>query len=134
MFSLVLKPHFCQTHVVRRVFYFLSFHSFLNTVKCKNIIVAGANAGIKQNGKFAISVTPCEPVSMESFVVIIAVVKTETTSKSPKMFQAIVNGFCICFFVCNCHCYKNAEQCSCNISNTSYVCKLCWNNTISICD
>ena len=71
-------------------FYFLSFHNFLNTDKCKNIIVAGANAGIKQNGKLPIPITPWEPVSMEILVVIIAVVKTERMSKIPKIFQAIV--------------------------------------------
>ena len=62
-----LQPCFCQTEVVR-VVYFSNF-SFLKIQICKKMIVAGAKAGIKQNGNFVISKIPCEFVSIACLVI-----------------------------------------------------------------
>lgn len=57
------------------------------------MMVAGANAGIKQNGKAPKASTPIEPVSIESFVRIKAVAEVAIMSKNPKIFQNQVSFF-----------------------------------------
>ena len=54
---------------------------------CKKTIVAGAKAGIQQNGKSAIATTPCVPFSMDNFVEMTAVIATFMMSKRPTIFQ-----------------------------------------------
>ena len=54
-------------------------------------MVAGAKAGIKQNGKAANASTPCEPVSIDSLVKINAVAEVAIMSRKPKVFQNQVN-------------------------------------------
>jgi hypothetical protein len=68
-------------------------------VMCKKIIVGGAYAAISENGKLPMVVSPCEPVVMASFVVILAVTRILMTSIKPKKFHAYVSGRAYDFLV-----------------------------------
>ena len=54
-------------------------------------MVAGANAGIKQNGNEASTSTPKAPVSIVSLVNRIAMAEVANISSSPKVFHAITH-------------------------------------------
>ena len=61
--------------------------NFLKIIMCRKTIVVGANAGIQQKGKSAITTTPCVPFSMDNFLEMTAVIATFMMSKRPTIFQ-----------------------------------------------
>ena len=72
-------------------------------LKWRKIIVAGANAGIKQKGKNVSTSTPWAPVSILSLVKSMAMKDVAMISSKPKVFHIkaiLLASFFLCFNTC----------------------------------
>jgi len=73
------------------IYLFFLLDNLRKTSRCRNIIVGGANAGMKQNGNSAKNSTPGTPLSMLILVKMIAIADVISISTRPKVFQMNVS-------------------------------------------